>query len=89
MSGIECPACHRTASETIETRRGCNKIRRRRICSCGHRFTTVEVLHVPKLTSHVNIPRIKKMRAAGKTYEVIASKLGVSLSTVWKRDNGL
>lgn len=88
-TGIRCPVCSRTGHEVTETRRGPNKIRRRRRCTCGHAFATVEVIHAPPHTSRVHLPTIKRMREAGETYEKIAAHLGVSLTTVWKRYNGL
>ena len=44
--GIECPRCGRNDTRVIDTRyrRKQPGIRRRRICGCGARFSTEEVI---------------------------------------------
>ena len=44
MSHYRCPVCT-GASSVIETRVSYSRLRRRRSCAEGHRFTTVEVPH--------------------------------------------
>lgn len=45
MSGFRCPACSGVRTRVIESRRsGAFRIRRRRECKCGYRFTTTEIL---------------------------------------------
>lgn len=44
-TGLRCPACGGTDHEVKDSRRAASWIRRRRLCSCGHRFTSYEVSH--------------------------------------------
>ncbi len=47
---MKCPQCHRTTANddgprvTDSRRSGDTAIRRRRKCSCGHRFSTYEII---------------------------------------------
>jgi len=88
-TGILCPSCKRSASEVVETRRGYGRIMRRRACSCGYRYDTQETLLVGKKAGG-DIAVIRRMRdKEGERFKVIAATLGVPLTTVWKRYNGL
>jgi hypothetical protein len=44
MSQYNCPICSGSTS-VIETRASNGRLRRRRTCPVGHRFTTIEVPH--------------------------------------------
>lgn len=53
--GITCPSCGlRDTSEVKDSRPTTNGQRRRRLCPCGHRFTTAEVV-VPPMGTVVRI----------------------------------
>jgi len=41
--GIQCPKCGREDSRVIDTRPRDGAIYRRRVCSCGHRFSSAEL----------------------------------------------
>jgi transcriptional regulator NrdR family protein len=44
MTAFRCQSCGGVNTEVIDTRRSAAfRIRRRRKCDCGHRFTTVEI----------------------------------------------
>jgi transcriptional regulator NrdR family protein len=40
---VNCPSCGK-ASSVLETRRSPNGTRRRRVCACGGKFTTLEIV---------------------------------------------
>lgn len=42
--GLLCPKCAGPGLEVTDSRPGVGYIRRRRLCTCGHRVTTVEVI---------------------------------------------
>jgi transcriptional regulator NrdR family protein len=44
--GIACPKCHGTETGVTDSRRVNGRIRRRRECACGRRFTTYEGMDV-------------------------------------------
>jgi len=45
VSGLSCPACGAVEGIVVrDTRPQPGGQRRRRVCSCGHRFTTIEVI---------------------------------------------
>ena len=39
---IACPECGRRASRVVDSRVRSTGLRRRRLCTCGHRYTTYE-----------------------------------------------
>lgn len=41
-SSPTCPQCGEKESRVIDTRQSHDAVRRRRICKCGHRYTTHE-----------------------------------------------
>lgn len=41
-NGVPCPECGRSGSAVISSRRKDNHVRRRRMCSEGHRWSTKE-----------------------------------------------
>lgn len=45
MTGLVCPACQAEDASTVkDSRANAGGWRRRRVCVCGHRFTTLEVV---------------------------------------------
>lgn len=53
LDGILCPECGQASSSVLESRRQFDRIRRRRACVCGHRFTTWE-LRADRISASVN-----------------------------------
>lgn len=46
---IACPKCGSQDQNVIDSRPVGGRVRRRRQCECGERFTTVEMIHDPKV----------------------------------------
>lgn len=71
---MNCPQCGE-ATYTKDTRvRGGNRFRRR-ICGCGHVFTSIETLYVrqkPKKKPPKKKPRVKREKAEKKVFVPVA-----------------
>ena len=68
-----CPECHNKKSKVIESRKTDETIRRRRECiTCGHRFTTHEVVFVD---TEIKKPMVKiRRKSKSKSYEPVRSR---------------
>ncbi len=40
---MKCPTCHKSKNSVSDTRKYGSYTTRRRVCKCGHKFTTREV----------------------------------------------
>lgn len=84
---MQCPQCKK-ATSVLETRVIEKTVRRRRECSCGHRFITREVFVAD--VKPANVPNelaqseALEMLGKGVKPKVVAFKLGVSVCSIYR-----
>ena len=78
-TGVACPRCGTTETQTVNSRPSNGTIRRWRCCRrCAGRFTTIEtILDAEGLPIIGDLPKLKKLRAAAAEIQrQIAAMLG-------------
>jgi transcriptional regulator NrdR family protein len=79
MSGIRCPVCLSTENNVVDSRPADDHIRRRRVCNCGHRWSTFETTYrtdalvaqirqLAELTGVAALPKLERPRKKRRVY---------------------
>ena len=82
--GVPCPVCGCVSSTVLDGRPTKAGYRRRRVCDEGHRFSTKE--EALRLPAQVSMKKLRRMRRNSMTLKEVAKALGVSVTTVWSRE---
>lgn len=65
MTSPSCPNCEGRLTSVVDSRDGEEYVRRRRVCPCGHKFSTIEI--VANLSVGLKMP-IRKVVHIAETY---------------------